>query len=121
MRAGSSLLLYPFRVQGSLCPGAGPVTNRSQFIFDGEVHAGLRCPASVSRVELVGQPLILLAHVAENERPGLGPAEVELDVVLQGESVSAVELQALTACAERGLSGEDERHRGQPSGVGVVG
>src|ERR1700759_1105779 len=55
----------------------------------------------------------LALGVGERHRPRLGAPVVELDVVLLGKAVPAVDVQAVLARVIGRLGGEDERHRGE--------
>jgi hypothetical protein len=55
----------------------------------------------------------LASGVGERHGPCLGPPVVELDVLLLGEAVSAVDVQAVLTRLVGRFGGEDERHCGQ--------
>src|ERR1700742_608061 len=55
----------------------------------------------------------LASGVGERHGPRLGPPVVELNVVLLGEAVPAVHVQAVLARLVCRFGGEDERHRGE--------
>src|ERR1700744_3712659 len=55
----------------------------------------------------------LALRVGKRDGPRLGPAVVELDVVLLGEAVSAVDVQAVLGRLVGRFGSEDERHRGE--------
>src|ERR1700684_3783071 len=55
----------------------------------------------------------LALGVGERDGPRLGPAVVELNVVLLREAVSAVDVQAVLGRLVGRFGGEDERHRGE--------
>ena len=55
----------------------------------------------------------LASRVGERHCPRLGPPVVELDVVLLGEAVSAVDVQAVLTRLIGRFGGKDKRHRGE--------
>ena len=84
----------------------------------GQVVDGWNSISAPSVLEEVGSHfLVPVPRVPVGQGPRLGPAEVELDVVLQGVPVAPVEVQALSRDPEADLGGEEEGHGGQRRGI----
>src|SRR5271166_2240816 len=61
----------------------------------------------------VGEEEKLVSGIGERHRPCLGPPVIKLDVVLLGEAVSAVHVQAVLTRLIGRFSGEHKGHRGK--------
>ena len=83
-----------------------------------EVHQ--RAPTS-GAVPARREPPVLVRGRVEHERPTLGAAVVELDVVLLHEAVAAVEVETTLGGALRVLGREQQGHRTEIGGVGATG
>ena len=100
-------LLGPRRVHVGLGPDPCRLPVLGEVVDDGEVHLGPRLSPFVE--EQPGQPLELPPRVVGGECPGLGPAEVQLYVVLEGVAVAAVKVKTVSGRLERRLRGEEKR------------